>query len=153
MLESVDEQSSNWLTEMFERLFGVPHVAESAYVRHLVNTVLALGAHGQCVIVGRGAAVILPRNSTLRVRLVAPLEHRIAVLRKRLSLDDKAARDKALEVDKQRSEFVRNNFHCESAAPTNYDLVLNTDTFSNGACAELIIEALHRRQKVSAAGH
>lgn len=147
LLESVDERSRNWLAEIFERLFGVPHVDNNTYVHRLVSTVLALGAHGDCVIVGRGATSILPRSSTLRVRLFAPLEHRVAVLQKRLGIDERAARALAQEQDKQRSDFVRNNFHCDPEAPASYDLLLNSDTFSIDECADLVLDALARRQK------
>lgn len=147
LLESVDEQSRGWIAETLENLFGVPHVTESKYVHRLVDSVLALASRGKCVIVGRGSTAILPRSSTLRVRLVAPLEHRVEVLRKRLNLDEKAAHAKAMEQDKQRNEFARSNFHCDAENPSHYDLVLNTATFSPAECADLIVDALNRRQK------
>lgn len=151
LVDAVDERSRSWLSEIFESLCGVPHVADNVYAHRLVSTILALGSHGECVIVGRGATAILPSISTLRVRLVAPLEHRVAVLQKRLGIDQRAARAKVHEQDKQRSEFVRNNFHCDPEDPANYDLLLNSDTFSLDECAELIIEALQCRQRRHAA--
>lgn len=71
---------------------AVPAMNESAFVRHLVQTVLRLGVHGNCVIIGRGAAQVLPPGSTLRVRLVAPRNQRIATVSRRqgISLDDAA---------------------------------------------------------------
>jgi len=78
LLESVDERRKSWLLEFLDGLSSVPAVSESAFVRNLIETVLALGAHGECIIVGRGAAQILPAETTLRARLVAPLSERIA---------------------------------------------------------------------------
>ena len=67
LLESVDEKRhGTWLTEAFEALMAIPTVNESAYVQHLIKTILALGVHGECVIVGRGAGHILPPETTLR---------------------------------------------------------------------------------------
>ena len=48
--------------------------------------VLALGAQGEAVLVGRGSGFILPRASTLHVRLVAPLQERIAYMSQWLRL-------------------------------------------------------------------
>ena len=144
LLESVDEHRGIWLKEAFEGLFAVPYIGEPAYVHHLVKTVLALGAHGECVIVGRGAAFVLPAASTLRVRLVAPCEHRIAALSQRLGLDRARAGEKVLALDKERVGFVRDYFQHDPRNPRYYDLVLNTARFSVAECAELIVEGLHR---------
>ena len=77
LIESLDEKRQPWLRHAFEEFMGVPHVSEHKYVHHLIKTVLALGAKGSCVILGRGAVRILPLETTLRVRLVAPREHRV----------------------------------------------------------------------------
>src|ERR1022692_3686960 len=96
LLESVDERRQGWLSECLASLFAVPEVTEVAYFRQLVETLLSLAAHGECVIVGRGAAVVLPLATTQRVRVAAPLEHRIkAVQRERsISLKEATARVK-----------------------------------------------------------
>jgi hypothetical protein len=64
LLETVDERRQGWLSEAFQRFAEVPQVNENSYVRHLVQTMLSLAAHGQCIIVGRGAAQVLPAAST-----------------------------------------------------------------------------------------
>ena len=68
LLESVDERRMSWLLQVAESFSQDAPVSENAYVRHLVETILSLGSHGACVIVGRGAAHILPAATTLRVR-------------------------------------------------------------------------------------
>src|SRR5262245_18772594 len=60
LLESVDERHRGWLNEAMEQFMSVPNVSESTYVRHLVETILSLGTHGECVVVEHGAAQILP---------------------------------------------------------------------------------------------
>src|SRR5262245_20933833 len=60
LLEGVDERRVSWLRESLEALSTSPTVSEAGYVRHLVETVLSLGAQGRGVIVGRAAAHILP---------------------------------------------------------------------------------------------
>jgi len=146
LLESVDEKRESWLRESAEAFMDLPSVSENAYVQHLIGTVLALGAHGECVIVGRGAAQVLPPDTTLRVRLVAPLKDRIEALARQRGLSRQQAACDVEHIDRDRVDFVQNHFLKDPADPRNYDLLLNTSRFSIGECAELIIEALHRLQ-------
>ena len=140
LLASVDEHHGNWLREQFERLVGVPHVTESVYVHRLVKVLLALGQHGECVIVGRGAALVLPRESTFRVRLVAPRKHRALALGRRLGLGDTEADDLLAAQDRERADFVRAHFSVDPDAPSNYDLILNTEEFSTSEYRHLVLE-------------
>jgi len=147
LLESVDEHRGNWLRDQFERLVGVPYVAESAYVHRLIKVMLALGQHGDCVIVGRGSAFVLPRETTFRVRLVAPRKHRSAALGRRLGLDEAAAEKLLTTQDKERNEFVRVHFDRDPGLPSNFDLILNTEEFTTSECADIVLEGLRVWQR------
>jgi cytidylate kinase len=144
LLESVDEKRVSWLQECVEAFASVPSVSGSAYVKHLTETLLSLASHGECVIVGRGAAQILPVETTLRVRLVAPVEWRIAAMSQKLGVSKKEAARQVETIDRERIRFVEDHFRKEATDPARYDLVLNSSRFSVGACADLIVEALHR---------
>jgi cytidylate kinase len=146
LLESVDEHRGAWLKEAFANLFNVPHISDLAYVHYVVKTVLALGAHGKCLIVGRGSTFILPAPSTLRVRLVAPFEHRVGKLSQRLGIDRAKASETVLALDYERAGFVQDYFQHDPHNPHYYDLVLNTARFSVAECADLIVDGLHRLQ-------
>jgi cytidylate kinase len=157
LLESVDERHQSWLLEALQGFPGVPNksewrvlVSESAYVRHLVETVLALGIHGQCVIVGRGAAFLLPAETTLRVRLVAPVKERIAMLRRRLALSEEEASHRVQTVGRERHDFVQDHFQKDPTDATHYDLVLNAGRLPVAAAVGLIIEALRHLQAAAA---
>ncbi len=146
LLETLDERRLHWMLEAFESFAGTPSVSESAYVQQLIKTVLALGAHGECIIVGRGAAFVLPIRSTLRVRLVAPRQWRIRTLSQQLGITYQEAEPRVETIDRDRLASFRELFVKDPAAPYHYDLVLNVAEFSLANCAELIIEALQRRQ-------
>jgi cytidylate kinase len=146
LLESVDEKRVSWLQECVEALASVPSVSGSAYVRHLTETLLSLAAHGECVIVGRGAAQVLPAETTLRVRLVAPREWRVRAMSQKLGVSREEATRQVERIDRERVGFVRDQFHKEATDPRQYDLVLNSSRFTVGECADLIVEALHRLQ-------
>jgi cytidylate kinase len=141
LLESVDEKRKSWLLEVVEG-FASAGVSELAYVRHLIQTILSLGAHGDCVIVGRGAAHILPKETTLRVRLVGSLDDRIAAIGRRLTLTKEQAARWVADTDRQRQTFVKDHFLKDPGDPRNYDLVLNTSTWSVNDCADLILHGL-----------
>jgi hypothetical protein len=146
LLESIDERRQSWLRETVESFALVPTVSESAFVRHLIETILSLGAHGDCVIVGRGAAFILPAATTLRVRLVAPLEERITVVSHRLGISRAEAARQVENTDRDRIRFIKDHFLQDPTNPHLYDLVLNTWRWSVSEAAHVIIEALHRLQ-------
>lgn len=146
LLESVDEKRMGWLEECVASFFRGSAVPESAYVRQLVETLLSLAMHGECIIVGRGANVVAPPETTLRVRLVAPLWARIATVQKRRDVSFEEAQRWVEKTDRERARFLKEHFHKDAAAPYIHDLVLNSSRFSIEACAEMIIDALHRMQ-------
>ena len=129
---------------------GVAHVSEHKYVHHLIKIVLALGAKGSCVILGRGAMRILPLETTLRVRLVAPREDRIKryAREERITAEEAARRIDA--TDRERAEFLRLHFNTDVNDPAEYDIVLNTARYDPGACATIICAALKERQAAMA---
>jgi cytidylate kinase len=144
LLASVDERRRSWLQECIEAFPLTAGVSEAGFVRHLVETVTSLGSHGACVIVGRGAAYILPAAQTLRVRLVAAAEDRISYLSRLLNRPRAEVARHVETSDRERALFVREHFRKDAADPRNYDLVLNTSRFGVGACADLILESLRR---------
>jgi cytidylate kinase len=144
LLESVDERRSSWIEDCVEGFSNIPAVTSNAYVRYLTETVFSLAAHGECVIVGRGAAQLLPAASTVRVRVVAPIEQRIAwMVRERHLAHHEAARQVAA-VETERARFVRDHFQKNPTDLHQYDLIVNSGRFSVEACADLVIDALKK---------
>jgi cytidylate kinase len=145
LLERVDEKRPDRLHEFFGTFTSARAVSDSAYVQHLFGVLLSLAAHGDCVLVGRGAAQVLPPATTLRVRLIAPKEDRVEAIRLRFGIDHREALRWVEKTDLERTRFVEDHF-CKDPNDTHlYDLVLNSLRFSVQECAELIVEALHRR--------
>jgi cytidylate kinase len=141
LLESVDERHGSWLRECLGTFFGAAAAEPSAYVRHLKETLLSLAAHGGCVIVGRGAAQFLPWQTTLRVRLVAPPEQRIAAARQRRGCTQQEAARWVEATDRERTRFVQDHFGKDPHEVRQYDLVLNAGRFAVAECAELTVNA------------
>ncbi len=144
LLESVDERRTSWIEECLEAFAEIPAVSNSAYVRYVTETVLSLAAHGECVIVGRGAAQILPPASTLRVRLVAPVERRVEWMMRERHLSQADAARQVSHTEHERARFVRDHYQKDPADQHGYDLILNTGRLSVADSAGLIVDALHR---------
>lgn len=146
LLEKVDEKRVSWLREFMECVTSNAAVSDIAYMHRMVKTIAALAAHGNCVLVGRGVAHILPVETTLRVRLVAPLAWRVAAMSRKLGVSDEEAAVQVATIDRQRIQFVREHINKDTTDPSLYDLVLNAERFSVEQRVDLIVEALHRLQ-------
>jgi len=151
LLEAVDERHVSWLQERMEAFAAVPFVGENTYVRQLVETVLSLSLRGHAVIVGRGAPHIMSHGSTLTVRLVGQLDDRVKTVIQEQKLSHDAAVRLVRATDAQRLRFVRDHFQCDPTDPVLYDLVLNSSRFSIEQCADLVVDALAKRQRKTVA--
>jgi hypothetical protein len=145
-LEELDEKPGSWLVESIKAFAAVSTISEVTYFRRLLNTILALGARGECIIVGRGSPFVLPVETTLRVRLVAASNDRIAFLSRERGLSPTEAARFVDTTDRERLRFIKDHFHKDLTNPLNYDLILNTSRFSLDETAELVIEGLQRLQ-------
>jgi cytidylate kinase len=142
LLESIDERVMPWLEERIETFLVGPGVNDASFFRHLVQAVLSLGQHGHALIVGRGASFILPARTTLRVRLVAETQDRIAAMVSDLGLSLEDATRQVRDADRERVRFIREHFHVDVAEPSHYDLTLNTSRLPLDQCAQLVVDAL-----------
>jgi cytidylate kinase len=146
LLESLDEKRTNWLGELFQLLFTGEAVSETAYARHLAQTLFALAAHGECVVVGHGGAQLLPPTTSLRVRLVGPRHERVAAVQHQSGRSCEEAERWVEQVDRERRAFVQEHFHKDPADPEQYDLLLNAFRLPPTQCADLIVTALRQLQ-------
>jgi cytidylate kinase len=156
VLRSLDEHRRSAIEESIKgALFGGQHMA-SEYLRRLMKLIHTISAHGGSVVVGRGAQYILAPETVLRVRVVSPLEERIRGYAQRHGIDVGRARTQVKRSDAERSRFVRQFFSRDTAVAADYDLVVNTGTFSLEQAAGIVLEAygdkFGRRPKAVEAG-
>jgi cytidylate kinase len=150
LLEHVDEKRQSWLLGVMQSWGSGPSISESGFVRHLVEAVVGLSQRGGCVIVGRGAAQFLPRETTLRVRLVAPRDHRIEHYARQRGVSREEAEKGVEVVDHQRRDFVQSHFHQDPEDPAGYDLILNSARWSVAECADMIADTLRKLERQTA---
>jgi cytidylate kinase len=146
LLEGHDEQHIDWLTATMRRLCAVPTTDAYVYFKPLLRVLAALSEQGHCIIVGRGAGIVLPAETTLSVRLVAPRPLRIACMAKKLGLSPAEAERWVDRTDGERCRFIKDHFHQDCTDPHNYDLVLNSGRLPTDECARVIIEALQAKE-------
>jgi cytidylate kinase len=142
-LESLDERHVSWIQESLEAFLSFHQVSQSCFVHQLRDVLEELMVQGRCIIVGRGAAHIHPSKQILKIRLVAPLEERVANFRQQTGITDVRHATREVEkIDRERVRFVSDHFHKDSADPAAYDIVLNTRHFSATDCARLVLDFL-----------
>jgi cytidylate kinase len=84
------------------------------------------------------------------VRIVAPLEQRVAAVAKSSGLSEDDARRKLLETDHDRKAFVRQVFGRDIDDPLGYDAMLSLERMTPEAAADVIVGLL--RSKLGAGG-
>lgn len=152
-----DEHAESWVMQFLTTMQGVgPMVAlpsnlsfpptEASYTRALRDVVNGAVLAGQSVIVGRGSQIILRnRRDTLHVRIVAPLEQRIAYVMLRESLSHAEAQQRITQRDQERRRYLINNYRHTPDDAHLYDITLNTSVLDLDSCVELIVHALEAK--------
>jgi cytidylate kinase len=140
-----EEAFSNMAVPQFTAPWALTHpyqTQEEMTVRQVSGFIHAAYQHGNIVIVGRGSQVVLKEKAdVLHVRIVAPLERRIARWMAREKVSHKEAGSIVKERDHQHIDFVQTYFDEDVNDPELYDLIINTDKLSLEAAVDLIIEA------------
>jgi cytidylate kinase len=133
--------AARWAEERLEVLLREQNLSQNPTIADIARIVLALGAQGEVVLVGRGAGCILPAESTLHVRIVAPLADRVAYMSQWLRMTEGEAEEQVRLRDKRRAEFIETHFHRQPGDAYQYDLILNSSLLGEEVCAELIADA------------
>jgi hypothetical protein len=148
--DSLPAHATRWVEERLQALLREQNLSQHPSVLALARVILALGGGGEVILVGRGAGCILPRASTLHVRVVAPLEDRIAYMSQWLRLSREEAAEQVRLRDDRRAEFLTTHFHRQPGDAYQYDLLLNSSLLGEELAAELIAQAA--RAKLLARG-
>ena len=151
ILERFDERELGQIEEMVAGLMG--HGAEQVheYTKSLLKVLSGLGQIGRVVVVGRGAHRVLPPDQGLRVRVYAPIEHRVAWLAETENLPRHLAHAKIDKLDKASEGWLLRTFRDKPGEDCPFDIDLNTATLGVPHCVDLIVEALYAKCPVARA--
>ncbi|MCC6444633.1 MAG: cytidylate kinase-like family protein [Armatimonadetes bacterium] len=142
LIETLDEKTQTNIDYWIKEFIGANFLAQSDYLKYLMRVLLAVGHHGEVVIVGRGANFVFPRQQGLHVRVIAPLERRVERIARLEGLSTRDARVAVQKADAERAAFVRLHFHRDINDPFAYDLIINTQGLPFQAAADGIAAAV-----------
>jgi cytidylate kinase len=141
LVENLPPAAARWADDRLEVLLREQNLSQHPSIVQLARMVLSLGAQGEVILIGRGAGCILPSESTLNVRIVAPLADRIAYMSQWLRLTLEESAEQVRLHDARRAEFISTHFHRQPSDVYQYDLLLNSSRLGEELCAELIVQA------------
>jgi cytidylate kinase len=142
MIEHLDERYVSWLEQALHS-FNKTGPLAGRYLTGLLRVLATLSKNGRCVIVGRGAPHVLPRETTFSVRVVAPKPWRVAQIQKSKGMTATEAERWVNDTDRERLAFVKGHFRADAADPLLYDLVINGERTPPAEAAALIVQAVH----------
>lgn len=148
-LDEIPTPARRWASARLAELTRGRVIAADADVVALAELLLAIAARGDAVIVGRGAGYLLPVETTVHVRVVAPFASRVAYLAEwlRLTRDEAAAEVHAR--DQRRARFLQATFGRDPTDLTAYDLVVNSERLGVEGASQLIAWAVRTKQMTS----
>lgn len=141
-----------WITSL-ER--ATPELAQASMaedfdeemLRAVQAAVREYASHGNVVLVGRGAAVILgERSDTLRVFMYAPRAWRIGHIERSMGVDRKTAEAEVDRVDRARAAYLRDWYGAAFGDPHAHDLCFDTSRLTERDAAGFIVAAVRARE-------
>ena len=148
VLADVPKEAAAWADTQFHRLKMEKVISPGVELGEMPRLILTLAARGGVVLVGRGAGYLLPRETTLHVRIVAPLKDRVAYMAQWLRLRHEEAADYVHDHDDKRAEFLLKSFNRRAGDLKDYDLALNSFHLGEEICAALILSAVHGKENL-----
>jgi cytidylate kinase len=150
LADRLPQPAARWAGDRLAYLQREYQLDQNPSLVDLARIMLALAVDGNVVLIGRGAGCMLPAESTLNVRILAPLDDRIAYMSQWLRLTRSEAEDLVRLRDGRRADFLAMHFRRQAGDIWQYDLLLNSSLLGEEACAELIAQAA--RSKLAARG-
>jgi cytidylate kinase len=127
-------------------MFRTPgsHFGSEDYHESLLKTLATLAAHGDAVLVGRGANFALRWSEhVIHVRIVGSFEVRVQRFIERYKLNPEIARQRLEAIDAEKRAFIRHHYHQDYDDVRFYHAVFNTDHLSVERVVGSIMPLLH----------
>ena len=141
-VRALDEQAPSMVQDWLLPLREEYYAPQEAYLDHLAKLIEAIGRAGESILVGRGAGFMLPRETTLSLRVIAPMKVRAQRLSERMGVSVRTARRAARDLDRRRAQFDRTMHRASPSDPHNFDMVLDTASLSLEIAAEIVVRAV-----------
>jgi len=129
-VEFFDERYPGKMSELAAMLFGEKSFIMGDYVKNLVSAVFTFANMGSTIFVGKGTHLILPRDRVLAVRIICSEKYRIERLSKLLDVEKNEAEKLLHHIDQEQRAFFKKAFGRKDASPYEFDVVINSDFFT-----------------------
>jgi cytidylate kinase len=137
LVSDLDEHAPHEIEAWLESIITHELFDCEDYRHALVEVLHDLAARGSAIVLGRGVNFIPRVHPRLDVRVVAPLDVRVARLMNRDGFTDSQAHAAVRRSDHERREFTRRVHGADWDDPAKYDLVINTGCLSLTEAVEL----------------
>ncbi|HWP48273.1 MAG TPA: cytidylate kinase family protein [Candidatus Limnocylindrales bacterium] len=114
----------------------------------LVRTIIAdMALERDIIVLGRGGTFLFKGfSSALHIKILASWESRIKRLCERLNVDEARAASLLEESDRHRREYIRYLYGEDWMDFKFYDLILNTDSWTQESAVKLILQATELKE-------
>ena len=144
LIASLDERTRSGVALWVEGLLTGRYIDHSEYANALCRSITTLAEHGDSVIIGRGANVVLGPRGGLHVRVIAPPEVRVQNLMRHMGMSPREAREHIDLSDEERRRFYAEILNADIDNPNDYHFVINTGRVSMELAEEMIVLAWER---------
>jgi hypothetical protein len=134
----LDERERSLLMDWLGPSTKEDYLTHYEYLHYLIAVVAAISHQGGAIVVGRGAHILLRQGEALRVRVVAPIKSRVAVVAARDGLSERAALERIQAIERERRAFLKQYFRAKYDETGQYDLVVNTGSLGIDGAVEAI---------------
>ncbi len=136
--EYFPEDKPEEIRNLIGEILGM-HAGVYTNVHKVSESLRRLAEAGNAIIVGRGANLVTANvKHALHVRLVGDEKSRVRYFAELRNLTIQEAADEIAKRDRARKRYIKANFRRDIEDPYMYDLIINTDRFSNAAAARMI---------------
>lgn len=106
-----------------------------------------ISKQGPCVIIGRCASSIIPKEDQLSVFIYADEDSKIRRVMKRNQINEKEAAHRIKHINRMRKHFF--DFYSETAwgQPESYDMMLSSNKLGTDGCVNVIINSLKEMEE------
>ncbi len=146
--ELMETEEPGWLARVFEGLDPQVDQEQNAHqvYRRVVRTMRKLARQGRCVVVGRGAAMATAdMPGGLHIRLVAPLDVRVANLARQRTMSPAHAAAEVEHLDKARDHFYKRYWGIDPVGAEHFHATLNTARLSEQELVSAILSLVHHK--------
>ncbi|HEX7510644.1 MAG TPA: cytidylate kinase-like family protein [Chitinivibrionales bacterium] len=140
---TLDENIAYELSEWLTGLSAGPSFSTTQYMQSLRKVLFTVAAHGNAIIVGRGANFLLPPDKiTIGIRFVASLTARAKNIMRELGLSEESALAQIKQTDNEQRQWVKKHAGADINDAGHYHLNINIALIAPDKIVQIVKDIL-----------